>query len=270
MFLICFVLFFFYRRCIQIGQCSRRQLLTKTMRLKHEDHFKRIDGIANEFEMIYKNQMHYTLNFGKFITIATTIILPGAYLYYYGYIGRKVNPLEFVSSVAIDQQDIRWFLIILTISNVLLYRVCSIVTLRVYRHESKWVKHIQTMDFQRNAPIAVNITTFLVTLHFRYIAVMPGILPRRNELFHFSRGDVKENFKAFSLFRGLTYTVKGRTMLMVPERFRRSVDLFDMLNPADSKKYKMWSKESVIMVTQCTFQNENWRWLFRMLRRILK
>lgn len=120
-----------------MGQCTRRQVLTKTMRLKHEDHFKRIDGIGNEFEMIYINQLHYTLNFGKFITIATTIVLPSAYLYYYGYIGREVNEMDFVASVAINQHDIGWFLIIMLISNVFLYRVCHITTLRVYRHESK-------------------------------------------------------------------------------------------------------------------------------------
>lgn len=68
---------------------------------------------------------------------------------------------------------------------------------------------------------------------------MPGLAPRRNELFHFNRGEVEENFKALSMFRGLTYKVKDRTMLLVPERFRRSVDLFDMLNAADSKKYQI-------------------------------
>lgn len=106
------------------------------MRIKHEDHFKRIDGIQHEFEMIYTNQLHYTLNFGKFLAITTTIGLPSAYLFYYGYVGREVNQLDFVSSVAINQYDIGWFLIILLISNVVLYRCCNMVTLRIYRYEN--------------------------------------------------------------------------------------------------------------------------------------
>lgn len=78
---------------------------------------------------------------------------------------------------------------------------------------------------------------------YSYIAVMPGIMPRRNQLFHFNGGDVEEHFNALSLFRGLTYKAKGRTMLLVPDRFRKSVDLFDMLHAADSKKYQFDPKK---------------------------
>lgn len=128
---------FIFRRCIQTSQCVHRQVLTKTMRLKHEDHFKRIDGIPNEFEMIYVNQLHYTLNFGKFITIGTTIMLPTAYVYYYGFIGMQLNPMDFVQALAVNQNDIGWFLVALFISNIFLYRCCHITTLRVYRCENK-------------------------------------------------------------------------------------------------------------------------------------
>lgn len=83
----------------------------------------------------------------------------------------------------------------------------------------------------------------LQNFRYSYIAIVPGLLPRRNQLFHFNRGEVVENFNAKSFFRGLTYKVKDRTMLLVPERFRRSVDLFDMLNAADSKKYQVDPKK---------------------------
>lgn len=82
-----------------------------------------------------------------------------------------------------------------------------------------------------------------IIVYYRYIAVMPGVLPRRNQLFHFGRGDVVEKFRTLSFFRGLTYKVKGRTMLLIPGRFRKSVDLFDMLHEADSKKYQLDEKQ---------------------------
>lgn len=90
----------------------------------------------------------------------------------------------------------------------------------------------------------LNIANFANNFRYSYIAVVPGILPRRNELFHFNQGEVVENFNTLSFFRGLSYKVKDRTMLLVPERFRRAVDLFDMLNAADSKKYQYDSKKN--------------------------
>lgn len=93
--------------------------------------------------------------------------------------------------------------------------------------------------------IRSNIVNDSLDFFFRYsyIAVVPGVLPRRNQLFHFSRGEVEEKFNTLSIFRGLTYKVKGRTMLLVPGRFRKSVDLYDMLHDADSKKYQFDSKK---------------------------
>lgn len=68
--------------------------------------------------------------------------------------------------------------------------------------------------------------------------MVPSLIPRRNHQFHFTKGQTTENFKAFSIFRGITYRVNGKTMLFTPERFRKPSDLFEMLHSADSKKYK--------------------------------
>lgn len=77
---------------------------------------------------------------------------------------------------------------------------------------------------------------------FSYIAIIPGIIPRLNSQVHFQEGQVKEHFKAISFFRGVTYKANGKTMLLIPERFRKSKDLFDMLDKSDAKKYKQISK----------------------------
>lgn len=67
---------------------------------------------------------------------------------------------------------------------------------------------------------------------------MPGIIPRFNQKYHFRKGTVKEHFGAFSFFRELTYKANGRTILLVPDRFRTPKDLFEMLHDSDSTKYK--------------------------------
>lgn len=67
--------------------------------------------------------------------------------------------------------------------------------------------------------------------------MVSSIIPKRNHQVHFQSGDVKEHFGAISIFQGLTYRVKGRSMLLVPDRFRKPSDLFNMLHVSDSKKY---------------------------------
>lgn len=63
-------------------------------------------------------------------------------------------------------------------------------------------------------------------------------MPRFNNRLHFKEGDVREHFKALSLWRELTYKINGQNMLIVPTRFRKSNDLYDMLNKTDAMKYK--------------------------------
>lgn len=101
--------------------------------------------------------------------------------------------------------------------------------------------HCHGLDGKERRSFLINIS--ILNFRYRYIAVMPGWLPRRNKLFHFNGGDVEENFKAISIFRGLTYKVNGRAMLISPERFRKSADLYDMLNATDSKKYQLDTKK---------------------------
>lgn len=73
---------------------------------------------------------------------------------------------------------------------------------------------------------------------FSYIAILPSLIPRRNIHVHFEANQVRENFGAYSPFRGITYKVNGKTMLIVPDRFRKPIDLYEMLEASDAKKYK--------------------------------
>lgn len=126
----------YFRRCFQTSPRSLKQVLTKTMRIKHEDYFKRVDDVSNEFEMIYKLPLHYTLNMGKMVTLGTSVGLPCAYLYN-EYMIQPMSDMNFISTVAINQGDLLWFMGGLIISNLILYRCCDLATLRIYRYEEK-------------------------------------------------------------------------------------------------------------------------------------
>lgn len=72
---------------------------------------------------------------------------------------------------------------------------------------------------------------------FSYIAVMPGIIPRQNIQFIFAKGQAMEDFNGYSPLKYIHYKINGKSMLLVPERFRKPADLYDMLHGSDSKKY---------------------------------
>lgn len=63
------------------------------------------------------------------------------------------------------------------------------------------------------------------------------MVPRYNSKFHFNEGELTEHFNAISFFRGITYKANGRTIILIPDRFRKSSDLFEMLQQSDAKKY---------------------------------
>lgn len=108
------------------------------MRLKHEEFYKRMDRIPLQYEMIYKFPLHYSTNICKIIAVGTMIIVPLAYLHNL-YTEAGTFDMNFIQSKAVGESDIYWFMGFLAISNVFLYRCCHLVTLRVYRHEQKYV-----------------------------------------------------------------------------------------------------------------------------------
>lgn len=113
-------------------------MLTKTLRIKHEDYYRRLDGIPENYKMIYKLPLHYTLNLGKDIAVATPSAATIALLYYkyFNFNGLAEEPASyFISFHAADQTELNIFVASLFILNFIVYRICHISTLRIYNNE---------------------------------------------------------------------------------------------------------------------------------------
>lgn len=108
-----------------------KQVLTKTMRIKHEDSFKRIDKIPDDFEMIYKCPLHYTLNIGKICALAAIIAMPLTYWIY----GEIPEAPYFVGPYSTSSRDVMWMRMGLAATAIILYRFCHLVTLRIYQNQ---------------------------------------------------------------------------------------------------------------------------------------
>lgn len=217
--------FYHFRRCFQTGQKSLAQVLTKVHRIKHENFYKQIDRVPPEYEMIYKFSLNYTMHFTKAIATATPVAFFYCFCTEAGF-----EPVEFYSSLYLGDQ---WPYLMagLAIHCVMAYRFCDKLTLRIYRHGKSYV-------FITFFVVLEPQTDFQwIYLIFSYIAMQPGMIPRRDKKVYFEAGQVREHFNAFSLFRGLCYKINNKSVILSPQRFRKSVDLYNMLDSSDSKKY---------------------------------
>lgn len=67
---------------------------------------------------------------------------------------------------------------------------------------------------------------------------MPTLIPRYNKLTYFAKGDLNEHFKDILFMgRGAMYKLKGKNALILPHRFRKPIEFFEMLGISDAKKY---------------------------------
>lgn len=95
-----------------------------------------MDGLPKDYEMIYKFPLHYTLNTGKMVGVATSTIIPLAWLN--NYIKQvPENQVEFISSLSTNVSDLWWFAGALALTNFIVYRCCHVATLRVYRNQKE-------------------------------------------------------------------------------------------------------------------------------------
>lgn len=109
-------------------------MLTKTLRIKHEDYYRRLDKVPDTYEMIYKSPLHYTINVGKELALGTPCFA-AAVILYFKWFGLEEEAKYFVSFHAADQNELGIFFASLLILNIFVYRVCHITTLRIYRNQ---------------------------------------------------------------------------------------------------------------------------------------
>lgn len=107
------------------------------MKIKGEEHYKQIDNIAEDYELIYKFPLHYTLNMGKLCAGGTVTALSAVFAYQYLSDYRNVADMEFLGEVAHNESDVIWMVAGLITTSAFLYRFCHILALRVYRKDTK-------------------------------------------------------------------------------------------------------------------------------------
>lgn len=106
------------------------------MRIKHEDHYKRIDGVPVDYEMIYKSPLHYTINCGKATFIGVSLGVAAAWLYNQ-FLDISYSDANFISTLAIDKDDFWAFAAALLATGLIMYRCCHVSTLRLYRNQKE-------------------------------------------------------------------------------------------------------------------------------------
>lgn len=97
-----------------------------------------MDKVPQEYEMIYKMPLHYTLNMGKAAAIVTSIAIPFVWLYNKLYQSQR-EAIHFIGTVAVNEGDVEWFAVGLIVTNLLIFRTCHKVAMRVYRHQKSYV-----------------------------------------------------------------------------------------------------------------------------------
>lgn len=97
-----------------------------------------MDKVPQDYEMIYKMPLHYTLNLGKAAAIVTGLAVPLVWLYNELYPSQR-EALHFIGGAAINEGDMKWFAVGLLVTNLLIFRTCHIIAMRVYRHQKSYV-----------------------------------------------------------------------------------------------------------------------------------
>lgn len=97
-----------------------------------------MDGITSDYELIYRNPLHYTLNIGKLLSFTTVPASIAMQLYYYWTgttpITQTINNSQVFFNYADEVPIIMCAFIIM---NILVTGVCHATTLRIYKKDDK-------------------------------------------------------------------------------------------------------------------------------------
>lgn len=131
-----FLFFIFYRRSAQSAAGNLTQRSPKTIRIKGEGHFRRIDDIPEHYDLIYKNPMHYTFNTGKLISVLAPAIVAAVY----SYIHLSNQPLEemiIYDGLFISKHEMPFLGIGLMLIGTSMFYFCQKSVLRIYQHDKE-------------------------------------------------------------------------------------------------------------------------------------
>lgn len=204
------------KHCDILTSHSRRSFQTSPrinqaviMRMKREEHIKRIDKIERDSELIYRIPLNYSLNFGKLlssVTVGGISILCVYELLQVKNLFSNESPGTLGELVA-DTSDLPIFIMGFFVINIAFVALLRLLPLRIYRSGEN------------------------------YTAILTGILPMTNPRLYFKKGDLIENFQSKISFDGASYKLRNRHIILIENRFRRPSDLYSMLPESQSKVY---------------------------------
>lgn len=97
-----------------------------------------MDGVSQDYDLIYRNSLHYTMNVGKFLCYTTVTPTIGLQLYYYCTGTMPVTQTLHNSQVYFNYaEDTPIMLGAFVLMNVLVAAVCHAATLRIYKKDDQ-------------------------------------------------------------------------------------------------------------------------------------
>lgn len=176
--------------------------------MKREEHFKRADKMERDSDLIYKQPLNYSLNFGKLLSAVTLSGVSSLYVYE---LLISNNVLEEqpgkIGELVADSSDLPGLMTAFLFVNIAILICIRMLPLRIYRSGEN------------------------------YTAILAGILPTNNLRLNFKKGDLVENFQSIISFNGASYKLRNRHIVLFESGFRRPSDLYSMLPKSQSKVY---------------------------------
>lgn len=174
--------------------------------MKREEHFKRADKMERDSELIYKQQLNYSMNMCKFLSTFAMGSMSCMCAYNLMLTDHVIEGYA-IGELVTEAPDLYGFLAGFYALTIALYVCVTRLPLRIYRHNGK------------------------------YVAILPGMLPMSNLKRPFEKGDLVEDQKSILSWIGAGFKLKGRHVILFEQRFRRPSDYYSMLSDSQATKY---------------------------------
>lgn len=177
------------------------------LRMKREEHYKRMDKIERGSELIYRQQLNYSINACKAVAALSMcgVAISCALKFLAGDVVETQS--EGIGQIIAETSDIFPALIGFVVLNLSLLVCVNRIPLRIYRTGEE------------------------------YVAILPGLLPTSNSKIIFKKGELVEDFVAKLSIRGVSFKLKDHKVFLFPQRFRRPSDLYSILPETQSTQY---------------------------------
>lgn len=103
-----------------------------------EERLRRLDGISEQYKLVYKGVVNYIVHSGKFLSAAISIGLGGLWIHDHIYAGlsNAEQPTEFLIPLEFD--EMKWLTGLAILNCICLFYACNMSVLRIYRNGNKY------------------------------------------------------------------------------------------------------------------------------------